>query len=106
MLPRMIKRCDYVSNVLNVVHSYCLWGKQVKSEDGGKVCSMLNKHNFQLSQVNIGIFTDIATLLERTNIFLAWGFELKFEVQIWGFKLKLEIWNWNLKLQFGVGMCH
>ena len=46
-------------------------GKQVKSEDGGKVCSMLNKHNFQQPQVNKDMFTDDATLLVRTNIFLA-----------------------------------
>ena len=46
-------------------------GKQVKSEDGGKACSMLNKHNFQQPQVNKGMFTDVATLLLRTNIFLA-----------------------------------
>ena len=46
-------------------------GKQVKSEDGGKFCSMLNKHNFQQPQVNKGMFTDVATLLLRTNIFLA-----------------------------------
>ena len=46
-------------------------GKQVKSEDGGKVCSMLNKHNFQQPQVIKDMFTDVATLLVRTNIFLA-----------------------------------
>ena len=46
-------------------------GKQVKSEDGGKVCSMLNKHNFQQPQVNKDMFTDVATLLVRTNISLA-----------------------------------
>ena len=32
---------------------------------------MLNKHNFQQPQVNKGMFTDVATLLLRTNIFLA-----------------------------------
>ena len=31
---------------------------------------MLNKHNFQQPQVNKGMFTDVATLLLRTNIFL------------------------------------
>ena len=46
-------------------------GKQVKSEDGGKVCSMLNKHNFQKPQVNKDMFPDVATLLVRTYIFLA-----------------------------------
>ena len=30
---------------------------------------MLNKHNFQQPQVNKGMFTDVATLLLRTNIF-------------------------------------
>ena len=32
---------------------------------------MLNKHNFQQPQVNKGMFTDVATLLLRTHIFLA-----------------------------------
>ena len=32
---------------------------------------MLNKHNFQQPQVNKSMFTDVATLLLRTNIFLA-----------------------------------
>ena len=46
-------------------------GKQVKSDDGGKGCSMLNKHSFQQPQVNKGMFTDVASLLVRTNMFLA-----------------------------------
>ena len=46
-------------------------GKQVKSDDGGKGSSMLNKHSFQQLQVNKGMFADVVTLLVRTNIFLA-----------------------------------
>ena len=52
-------------------------GKQVKFEDGGKVCSMLNKHNFQQPQVNRGIFTDVATSLVRTNTIFSCDEQLK-----------------------------
>ena len=57
-----------ISIILSIVIVY--EGIQVKYEDGGKVCSMLNKHNFQQPQVNKNMFTDVATLLVSTNIIL------------------------------------
>ena len=65
----ILSQMSEISIIQSIVIVY--EGKQVKSEDGGKVCSMLNKHNFQQPQVNKDMFTDVATLLVRTNIFLA-----------------------------------